>query len=73
VENILTPQQKIKIFKNLFRGREDVFAVHWEKQDKSARGYTPVCLNEWKQRLCNKLLRKKCKDCDHKQYARFDD
>lgn len=70
---ILTPQQKIKIFKNLFKGREDVFAVRWEKRDKSASGYTPVCLNEWKQGLCNKLLRKKCKDCDHKKYAQPDD
>lgn len=69
----LTPQQKIDIFKNLFRGREDVFAVRWEKRDKSASGYTPVCLNEWKQGLCNKLSRKKCRDCEYKQYTRLDD
>ncbi|MFA6285151.1 MAG: DEAD/DEAH box helicase family protein [Parcubacteria group bacterium] len=72
MNNILTPSQKIKIFKNLFRGREDVFAVRWEKRDKSASGYTPVCLNEWKQGLCNKLSKKKCKDCGHKQYIRLD-
>ncbi|OGI34464.1 MAG: hypothetical protein A2259_00945 [Candidatus Moranbacteria bacterium RIFOXYA2_FULL_43_15] len=70
---ILTPAQKIQIFKHLFRGREDVFAMRWEKQDGSASGYTPVCLNEWKQGLCNKLMRKKCKDCDHKEYAQFSD
>jgi len=69
----LSPQQKIKIFRHLFRGREDVFAMRWEKQDKSASGYTPVCLNEWRQGLCNKLLRKKCKDCDHKKYAQLND
>ncbi len=34
----LTPQEKINLFKSLFRGREDVFAVHWEKADKSASG-----------------------------------
>ncbi|MFA5993950.1 MAG: hypothetical protein WC823_03255 [Parcubacteria group bacterium] len=54
-------------------GRDDVFAVRWEKQDKSASGYTPVCLNEWKQSLCNKLQRKKCKDCGNKAYAQFSD
>ena len=70
---MLTNQQKIEIFRNLFRGREDVFAVRWEKQDKSASGYTPVCLNEWKQNICNKLQRKKCKDCDNKAYAQFSD
>jgi len=73
VNEILTPQQKIQIFKHLFRGREDVFAMRWEKQDKSASGYTPVCLNEWKQGLCNKLNRQKCKDCSHKKYAYLDE
>jgi len=42
----LTPQEKINLFKNLFRGREDIFAIHWEKVDKSASGYAPACLNE---------------------------
>jgi len=47
--------------------------MRWEKQDGSASGYTPVCLNEWKQGLCNKLLRKKCKDCSYKKYAQLND
>lgn len=33
-------QEKIEIFKSLFRGREDVFAVYWEKGDK--KGYRPA-------------------------------
>ncbi|MCX6763469.1 MAG: DEAD/DEAH box helicase family protein [Candidatus Moranbacteria bacterium] len=70
---MLTPSQKIQIFKHLFRGREDVFAMRWEKQDKSASGYTPVCLNEWKRGLCNKLLRKRCKDCGYKEYTQLND
>ncbi|MFH1187237.1 MAG: DEAD/DEAH box helicase family protein [bacterium] len=69
----LTPQEKIIIFKNLFRGREDVFAVHWEKSDKSASGYTPACLNEWKPGVCYKLQRQKCKDCSHANYAGLND
>jgi len=47
-------QEKINIFKNLFRGREYVFAIHWEKADKSVSGYMPACLNEWKPGLCYK-------------------
>jgi len=70
---MLTPDQKIRIFRNLFKGREDIFSMRWEKQDKSASGYMPACLNEWKQGLCNKLLRKKCKDCVHKEYAKLND
>jgi superfamily II DNA or RNA helicase len=69
----LTSQEKIEIFKTLFRGREDVFAVHWEKADKSASGYTPACLNEWKSGLCYKLQRQKCKDCPHANYAGLND
>ena len=38
----LTPQQKIEIFKHLFKGRKDVFAVYWEKADKSVNGYMPL-------------------------------
>lgn len=69
----LTPQEKINIFKNVFRGREDVFAVHWEKADKSASGYTPACLNEWEPGLCYKLQRQKCKDCPHANYVGLND
>ena len=69
----LTPRQKINIFKNLFKGREDVFAVYWEKADKSKKGYTPVCLNEWKNEICVKLQRGKCKDCKHQRYATLND
>ncbi|MFA6896905.1 MAG: hypothetical protein WCQ96_01325 [Patescibacteria group bacterium] len=38
---MMTPQEKIELFKSIFRGREDVFAVYWKKADKSAGGYTP--------------------------------
>ena len=69
----LTPQEKIIIFKNLFRGREDVFAIYWEKADKSASGYTPACLNEWKPGVCYKLQRQKCKDRPHANYTGLND
>jgi len=70
---ILTPQEKIEIFRDLFRGREDVFAIYWEKADRSVSGYTPACLNEWKMGLCYKLQRQKCKDCPHANYAGLND
>lgn len=37
---MLTTKEKIDIYRSLFKGREDVFARHWEKDDKS--GYSPV-------------------------------
>jgi len=67
----LTPDQKIQLYKNIFRARENVFAMHWQKADKSASGYTPVCLNEWKRGTCLKLNRGRCRDCESKKYAKF--
>ncbi|MCD4692118.1 MAG: hypothetical protein K8R79_04340 [Calditrichales bacterium] len=69
----LTPKDKITLYKNLFKAREDVFAMRWEKADKSASGYTPVCLNEWKRDICIKLNKGKCRDCDNKNYAAIND
>lgn len=69
----LTSQEKITIYKNLFKARDDVFAVRWEKADKSASGYTPVCLNEWKSGLCIKLNKGKCGDCQNQNYASIND
>lgn len=34
------PDEQVRIFKTLFKGREDVFAVRWEKEGKS--GYMPA-------------------------------
>lgn len=65
----LTPQEKLDIYKNLFKGRDDVFAVRWENKDKTKTGYTPVCLNEWKRSVCIKLNKGKCKDCESQKYA----
>ena len=31
---------EIKLFKSLFKGREDVFAIRWEKGNKT--GYMPA-------------------------------
>jgi hypothetical protein len=42
-----TPERKIALFGNLFRGREDVFAIRWEgKGGKS--GYSPAGAMDWR-------------------------
>jgi superfamily II DNA or RNA helicase len=41
-----TPQRKIAMFRSLFRGREDVYAVRWERYGKS--GYSPACVMDWR-------------------------
>ena len=41
-----TPEEKIRLFRSLFRGREDVFARRWYSVQKRKGGYAPVCANE---------------------------
>jgi hypothetical protein len=38
----MTVFKKISLFKSLFNSRKDVFAIHWEKGNKS--GYMPACI-----------------------------
>jgi len=41
-----TPEKKIALFRSLFRGREDVYAVRWKgKGGKS--GYSPAGVMDW--------------------------
>src|SRR5258705_7634789 len=41
------PEKKIALFRSLFRGREDVYAVRWEgKNGKS--GYSPAGAMDWR-------------------------
>jgi len=46
VSNNSSSDDKIRLFRSLFRGREDVYPVRWgTKAGKS--GYSPACSNEW--------------------------
>lgn len=47
-------EEKIKLFKNLFQGRQDVFARRFESTKTGKSGYQPVCENEWKVGVCEK-------------------
>ena len=41
-----SPEEKVKFFLSLFRGREDVYAVRWEGRNGKA-GYSPACRRVW--------------------------
>jgi len=62
-------KEKISIFRNLFKGREDVFAKHWVSRRTGKQGYSPVCKNEWIPQIC----RKPCEKCGNKEYVPLDD
>ncbi|MCX6812413.1 MAG: DEAD/DEAH box helicase family protein [Candidatus Berkelbacteria bacterium] len=66
-------QEKINIYKNLFRGREDIFAARWQSVDGKRAGWTPVCKNEWHKGKCQKLNHGHCQDCLYKNYLALTD
>ena len=44
----LTLDGKVRLFRSLFRGREDVYARRWQSRTTGKGGYQPVCINEWR-------------------------
>ena len=63
--------EKIRLFRSLFRGREDVYPVRWENQ-KGRAGYSPACGNEWHKTLCDKP-KVKCGACPNSQFLPLTD
>lgn len=46
----MNPEEKIKLFSSLFKGRTDVFARRWERWGTDISGYSPVCVDKEKQK-----------------------
>lgn len=68
VERIgLSPEEKVALFRRLFRGRSDVYAVRWESKTTGKSGYAPACANEWRVGVCEKP-RIKCADCSNRSF-----
>jgi hypothetical protein len=58
---------KIKLFRSLFRGREDVYPRRFESRKTGRGGYQPACANEWVRGLCEKP-RIKCLECPNRRF-----
>ena len=41
-----SPDEKVKLFRSLFRGRDDVYAIRWEGRNGKT-GYSPACQKIW--------------------------
>lgn len=64
----LSIDERIRLFQSLFKGREDVFARRWFSKTTGKSGYQPVCINEWKQGLCDKK-KYRCVICPNRNFA----
>ncbi|MEI6154505.1 MAG: DEAD/DEAH box helicase family protein, partial [Deltaproteobacteria bacterium] len=72
VDNKSPLNDKIRLFRSLFRGREDVYPKLWVSNKNGSTGYSPVCGNEWMRGICNKPA-VRCSDCSHRKLTPLTD
>lgn len=66
-KSILSLEEKVALFRNLFQGREDVFARRWFSPTTGKSGYQPVCAREWNREYCDKK-KFKCTECPNREF-----
>jgi len=64
-------EDQVTLFRSLFRGREDIYAVRWEAK-KGSSGYSPACAHEWERPLCGKP-KTKCAHCENREFKPLTD
>lgn len=67
-----TPSEKVRLFRSLFRGREDVFPIRFVSKKTGQPGYAPACANKWVRGVCE-LPKIKCGECPNQAFLRADD
>jgi hypothetical protein len=63
-----TQDEKVALFRSLFRGRTDVYPRRWDNGRTGKSGYSPHCANEWRRGVCLKP-RVKCGDCPARAFV----
>ena len=66
------PEAKVRLFRALFRGREDVYARRYVSAKSGKSGYSPACAVEWANGLCDKK-RVACAVCPNRRFLPLDD
>lgn len=67
-----TPADKVKLFRQLFRGRPDVYPTRFVSKKTGKAGYAPACSNKFVPGVCE-LPKVKCGDCTKQAFLPFDD
>lgn len=70
--SLLSTDEKVRLFGQMFRGRTDVYPIRWEAKTSGKSGYSPACANEWRPGVCEKP-RIKCGDCGHRDLLPLSD
>jgi hypothetical protein len=68
-----TSAEKVKLFRSLFRGREEVFPTRFVSKKTGKPGYAPACSNKWEPGLCALKTGGKCSECPNQAFILVDD
>ena len=63
---------KIRLFRSLFNGRNDVYARRWESKSSGKAGYSPACAYEWNPPICQKP-QISCQTCQNRKFLPLTD
>jgi superfamily II DNA or RNA helicase len=66
------PQEKVRLFRQLFRGRGDVFPTRFVSRKTGKPGYAPACTNKFVRGVCE-LPKVKCGECPNQAFVPVDD
>src|SRR6266571_1463532 len=66
------PQEKVRLFRQLFRGRADVFPTRFVSRKTGKPGYAPACTNKFVRGVCE-LPKIKCGECPNQAFVPVDD
>ena len=67
-----TPADKVKLFRQLFRGRPDLYPTRFVSKKTGKAGYAPACSNKFVPGVCE-LPKVKCGDCTRQAFKPVDD
>ncbi len=66
-----TPADKVKLFRQLFRGRPDIYPTRFVSKKTGKAGYAPACSNKFVAGVCE-LPKVKCGDCARQAFKPID-
>ena len=68
-----SPADKVRLFRQLFRGRDDLYPTRFVSKKTGKPGYAPACSNKWEPGLCALKSGGKCGDCTNQAFRQVDD
>jgi hypothetical protein len=67
------PSEKVALFREVFRGRSDVYPTRFVSKKTGKSGYAPACANKWEPGLCALKTDGTCSDCTNQALRPVDD